>query len=511
MSTPATSAARIRHAGGVALALLTLAVYAVTLTSGWLEYDDDWLVRDNPFFTAPTLEGLARIWVDLSRETRLALGAEYLPVRDTSEWLAAISLGVGPTSHHAIDVALYLAACFALRSWLHRALPERALVVEVCVLLFATHPVHVESVAWIAGRKDVLALLFSALALRAYASDDPRARRVLAPLAIALACLAKATSVVLPLLLVAHDLLRPRAPDRAALALSLVPALGALALHLRVGATVGMLASLPGGSRAAALMTMAPVLFRYLGLSVGALPSSIAHDVPERSLADPIAWLALGGAALAIAGCALAWRRGARVPAIALAWMLVALAPVSQVAAPLQNRMADRYLLLAVLGPLLSIAAAIDHAPPRLRASIAALAIAACTALGALRALTFAEPITLWVEAAALAPADTVGPYQLAMATRDHDPARAEAAFREAMRRDGLRTEDGRRALNNLAILLADQGRLDEAIALLELALPRYRDDPRIRRNLATLYEAVGATERAAALRAELAARFAEE
>ena len=505
--------ARLDRAVPWLLALAVVLVYAPSLDAGWLGLDDDWLVRDNPYLERPTGAALAAIWGDLSRTTRLVLGAEYLPVRDTSHWLEASIAGVSAGVARGVSLAIYIGAVLLAREWLLRAFPSSSLTAELAAWLFALHPVHVESAAWIAGRKDVLALFFVAAALLAHRALDPRARRLAVPILTLLACLSKSMAVVVPALLVADDWLARRRPDPIELGASALAAAGALAVHLHVGSSVGMLAPLPGGSRAAAFATMGPVVLRYLGLSLGVVPGSIAYEVPERSALDPVglgAWAfvcALGVAAALIA------RRGDRVPAFALAWLGIALAPVSQVLAPLQNLMADRYLVVAVLGPCVLVGWGIAEiasrgARPGLVRGLAASLVIGASALALLRVQSFADPELLWTEASERAPSRPLGPYQLGTLHQERGELdRAEAAFREALRRDAMRTDAGRRSANNLAILLARSERTDEATTLLERAVERYPHDPRVRHNLAILLDPRD-PERARALREEVERRF---
>jgi tetratricopeptide (TPR) repeat protein len=508
---PAPSARRSPWLDAAALALFVALAYAPSVSSAWLSYDDDWLVRDNPVMCDASAHALRTIAADLSVPARLSLGAEYLPVRDLCVWLEARAFGVEPLPMRAVSVVLYAAACVLLLLWARRV----PLVPLLAVWLFALHPAHVESVAWLAGRKDQLALLWTAAALLAYASERASLRRALVPLFVALACFSKATSVVLPLLLLAHDALARRRPDALALALAAVPAALATLVHVRVGASVSMLAALPGGSRSAAVATMAPVFWRYVGLSFGVLPPSLAHAVPNRTFAEPVVLAALAALAALIALAVYAWRRGERRPAVALAWFCVALLPVSQVLAPLQNRMADRYLLVAVFGPCLALAAlaeaAVSRARPRLQAALRATLIAACLWLTAPYAALFAEPVALFSDLTAREPASPLGPYQLAMALGARaEHAQAELAFREALRRDALRTSVGRRAANNLSTLLAASGRRDEAIALLRRARAAAPEDPKVLHNLAVLLDERGDRAEARALLEHLVQRFPE-
>src|SRR5687767_7833773 len=137
------------------------------MTAGFLIIDDPWLIAQNPFLQAPSLDGLVAIWTDLSLKTRQALGTEYLPVRDTSHWLEAMLVGIHAPFMHVVNILIYAAAVVLLfvatKPAFNRVLPSLA-----AISLFALHPLHAESVAWLAGRKDVLALFFVAGALYAH-------------------------------------------------------------------------------------------------------------------------------------------------------------------------------------------------------------------------------------------------------------------------------------------------------------------------------------------------------
>jgi hypothetical protein len=191
-----------------ALLLAVTAVYAAVLPAGLLNYDDAWLITTSPFLRAPTLAELGRAWTLFDLDTRLVLGAEYLPVRDTAAWLLARVFGVSGPVFHLAQLGLYLGAVTALRGCLRRVCRDPA-VAEVTAWLFALHPAHVESVAWAAGLKDALSLLFLTLAMRAHAEERRWRAAVVASLT-ALACLSKGASVVAPLLLLAVDLLARR-------------------------------------------------------------------------------------------------------------------------------------------------------------------------------------------------------------------------------------------------------------------------------------------------------------
>lgn len=538
---PTRLRARLDRYGALGLALALVVVYVASLRGGFLNYDDPWLIEQNPLLRRSGLDALLALWTDRGEATRLILGAEYLPVRDTSLWLEARLWGLSPHALRATNLVLYVAAALVFRAYLRRALPREPVLAEVTAWLFALHPVHAESAAWLAGRKDVLALLFMGLALWCYAGptagaspteagvDDSGAARTpepgsaMGPVAsvrpwdawrawaavplVLLACLSKGVAVVTPLLFVVHDLLVGRRPRFGLVGASLGAALGVLSLHVQVGRTMGMLAALPGGGRMAAVASMGPAWLEYLGRAFVPVGLSVSHEVPDRSATDLLGWLAYVPWT-ALLGLAL-WRarRGSRLELAALLWFAVALAPTSQILAPLQNRMADRYLLAPVLGPCL-LAASLLLRLGRRRAVVVAAVVTSWGFLSAERANLFADSVRLWSDAVEKT-TRSQAPYQLGMALRERgDDRAAEQAFRLAILRSGPGDETGRRAINNLSVLLGANGRHGEALALLAEAVRRFPMDPRVLNNLAELTARHGDPAEARRLFDELVRRF---
>ena len=161
-----------RRDPGLALVVValvaTVALYASTLTNGIINYDDTWLIRDNWIVKDPSIDSVRRIFFDLSFETRHVLGAEYLPVRDLSVMLDFALWGNHYGAHHATNLVLYIAAI-----WLwFGALVELGIdrkVAGIAILVWAVHPAHAESVAWLAERKGLLAVAFSGATALCYA------------------------------------------------------------------------------------------------------------------------------------------------------------------------------------------------------------------------------------------------------------------------------------------------------------------------------------------------------
>lgn len=495
--------------------LTTVVVYLPSLAGPLLGYDDDWLVTRNTILHDPSLGALGRIWLDLSRPTRLVLGAEYLPLRDTNLWLEARLWGLDPGPLRLSQLALYLGAVTALRAALHRAWPA-PIAVELATALFALHPVHAESVAWIASRKDVLALLFVALSLRAYVAER-RALRWLAPVAIGLACLSKSMSVAAPALLPTLDLLARRRPDWRVLAASVAVAALSLWPHLTVGATMHMVAPPLGGSRLTAALSMGPVWLRYLGLLLYPASLSIVHEVApltHLTAASAAGWALLG--LWAATGAALWWRRDRPLALVTFVWFAAPLAPVSQIAFPLQNAMADRYAFLSVTALGIAVGAGVNAAVSQLRADwrraavlAAALAMGAPASRAAERAALFADEVALFTDAMAKAPGSCVPPYQIGVHRLEHgDVPGAITALEAALARCAPPAETARRATTNLARALVAAGRLADAERVLRAGRAAWPDDPKQLANLMRVVARRGGHAEARSLFDELRRRF---
>ena len=144
----------------VALLACTLLAYLPALQAGYI-WDDDKYVTDN--LTLRTTAGLARIW------TEIGAVPQYYPVVHTTFWIEYHLWGLEPLGYHLNNVVLH--ACNALLLGL--LLWKLGLRGGwVAALVFALHPVHVESVAWITERKNVLSAFFYLLALLSYLRFD---------------------------------------------------------------------------------------------------------------------------------------------------------------------------------------------------------------------------------------------------------------------------------------------------------------------------------------------------
>jgi tetratricopeptide (TPR) repeat protein len=143
------------------LGLITLAVYWPSLTHGFLAYDDQAYVTENPQVRAGlTWPGV--VWAFKSFSV-----ANWHPLTWLSHMLDCQLYGLNPAGHRLTNLLLHTASTLLLFLFLNRI--TGALWRSACVAaLFAWHPLHVESVAWVAERKDVLSAFFFMLTLWSY-------------------------------------------------------------------------------------------------------------------------------------------------------------------------------------------------------------------------------------------------------------------------------------------------------------------------------------------------------
>jgi len=186
-------------AGAALIVALTAVAYAPALRGGFV-LDDNILLTDNRLIKAS--DGVYRFW--LTTES-----IDYWPVTNTDLWLEWRLWGMQATGYHVTNLLLHIIAALLIWAVLRRmAIPGAFLA----ALLFAVHPVNVESVAWIAQRKSVLAMVFFLLSILAYLIADERtgsrarastARRWywFSVAAFAVAMLSKGSVAILPLLL----------------------------------------------------------------------------------------------------------------------------------------------------------------------------------------------------------------------------------------------------------------------------------------------------------------------
>ena len=394
---------------GLLLAQLTLALYLPVQSFDFINMDDPTYVTQNHRVQGGlTMEGLR--W----SLTNLEAGF-WQPIVWLSHMLDCELYGLDPGGHHWTSVLIHAGSTillFLVLSYMTGATWASALVAA----LFAIHPLHVESVAWVAERKDVLSGLFWFLTMGAYAVyvREPSIRRYLfVVLSFVLGLLSKPMAVTLPFVLLLLDYWplgrfddprtafdRWRTPLRtpgARLVAEKVPliimsvlfGLIAYAAEQNVGALPSV-TSHPIDVRAAnALLSYALYLKKTIW------PVDLIAFYPHMGMPALGQLLVSAALILSITAMVLGFRRQAPYLAIGWFWYLGTLVPVIGLVQIGSHAMADRYTYLPLVGLFIMLAFGLKEAFPRARRGRAFLALATAGMLAGMMVMTHLQ-IKTW-------------------------------------------------------------------------------------------------------------------
>ena len=480
------------------LLLAVLAVYSQVATHAFINFDDPIYVTENSHVRSGlTWDGVAWAFTTFH-------DSNWFPITWLSHMLDVQLFGVDSGWHHLISVFLHALSTLLLFIILRRMTGARwpsALV----ALIFAIHPLHVESVAWIAERKDVLSTLFWMLALLAYSdyvARRTRARYLLTLVVFCLGLMAKPMLVTLPVVLILIDFW----PLRRGLQLvekipffvaSLASSIVAFVAHQRGGA-VATLEVIPLASRIEnALITYVVYILKTFW------PTHLAifYPYPLQSLVAPAI---LCGIALIIISALLvrAYQQRSYL-AVGWVWYLVTLLPVIGIIQTGSQARADRYTYIPMIG--LSIAltwGAAEHLKPwpRMQATLATAAALALITLSWFQVQTWHDDISLYRHAITAVPANYIAYYNLASALEAQGQTdEAIVQLREAVR---VRP-DYVPARAELGQLLATRGHPNEALQELQTAVRQRPDDAVAHYRLGSVLGSLGRANDAAAEFAE--------
>jgi protein O-mannosyl-transferase len=453
-----------------ALAAATLLVYTQTVRFDFVNYDDPDYVTNNPHVRGGLTAAAVR-WAFTSTEA-----ANWFPVTRLTHILDVQLFGLESGWHHAVNVALHLGAAALLFAFLNAATAARWPSAFVA-FVFALHPLHVESVAWIAERKDVLCALFWFLAFWAYA----RRRWPLVYTAFALGLMSKPMIVTLPFVLLLLDVWPLRRGIRLREKLPLFAMSAA-------GAAITLIAQSGSGAvKPAAAISIANAIVSYgvyLLKTVAPLDLAVFYPYPASIPAWQVALAAAALAAITLA--ALRARNSAPYLLIGWLWFLGTLVPVIGFVQVGAQARADRYMYVPMVG-LAIIAAwgAADLLRGRVRLQ-AALAGAVLLALGgAAWAQTsyWHDSGTLFAHAVEVTDDNYVAEHNLGNYLMPID-GRLPDAVRHLRTAASLRPESGQIHSDLGAALARMPGRADEAVAELRLAARLLPESPITHNNL---------------------------
>jgi tetratricopeptide (TPR) repeat protein len=447
------------------LALAVLAAYGPVWRAGFITFDDPVYVTANPHVQG----GLS--WAGLIWAFTTGDATNWHPLTWVSHMLDFQIYGMNPAGHHLTSVALHLAnsiLLFLLLQRMTKAMWSSAMVAA----LFALHPMHVESVAWVSERKDVLSTLFWMLAVGAYVRYVENLKSQISNfkffyigsvVLFGLGLMAKPMLVTLPFILLLLDywpLQRLRPPAVRLLAEKMPWFILAAAscvvtfLAQQRGGAMASLASVPLGAR----LENVPIAYaRYLGKTFWPADLAVYYPLPRQW---PVWEVACATALLALITAWVIWRaRAQRYLAVGWLWFLGMLAPVIGLVHVGSQSMADRYDYLPSVGLYIMIIWAAREWVPRLGAQapviLAGMAVAGCLAATPIQVRCWKDSETLYRHALAV-------------------------------------TEQNGAMENNLGKLLFEKGRVDEALPHLIRAVAFAPDYPNPHFNLGNALLAKG-------------------
>jgi tetratricopeptide (TPR) repeat protein len=499
------------------LALTTTLAYGGAIRNDFVNYDDPQYVVDNPYVR----RGLSRegfIWAWTT-----TLGANWNPLTWLSLQLDAQLGNMAPAAFHLTNVAIHVANSLLIFAAL-RLLTVACWRSAAVAALFALHPLHVESVAWVTERKDVLSTLFGFAALLAYgwyARRPAALRYFVVAVALALSLLAKPMLVTLPCLFLLLDYwpLGRCARNASGLGgelkeeeggkrlpklvwekvplffLSAAACLVTMRAQTGAGAVEGF-EILPLKARAANALV---ACITYLRKTVWPNDLAVLYPHPRDQLPT---WqvVACGAMVAGITAVAVGERRRRPYIVVGWLWFVGTLVPVSGLVQVGGQALADRYTYVPLIGIFIAaVWRAAEWSSPRRTQT--AVWVGAVTLLAVLIALTrlqvevWRNSVTLWRHTLAVTRDNAVAHLNLGQALEGVDLAAAMEHYREAIR---IRPDDPEGYVN-LGAALQKQGRLPAALDTFHSAVARFPFDAKARLNLAQALEKQGDMEGAGA------------
>ena len=477
---------------GAALLALVLSCYAPSLRGGFL-WDDDTNVSENPALRSA--RGLVYIW------TEPRASQQYYPLTYTSFWLEYRLWGPWPPGFRLTNLLLHATVAILLWRTLERLAVPGAWVAAAA---FALHPVHVESVAWITERKNLLSAALYFTALLAHL----RGRRALTLLFFVLALLSKTAVLTLPAALLVIAWWQRGRITRA----ELWPTLPLFAIGLPFAALTTWLEHGQVGAAGAAwslgvlarLLVAARALLFYAGKLL--VPLELNFIYPRWST-EPLSPGQFVPLAIVVAVGLLLWRLSGRLGRGPLAGLLVfavTLAPALGFVDfyfQLYSFVQDHLQYLASAGLLATVVGlatpVVRRLPARVGPFLAAVWLAALGALTVLGAQRFTSEEALWTSVLAANPRAAMADINLGL-LRERERRFDEAAERY---RHAVDHGDGQRdkALNNLGRLFELRGRRDEAREQYRAAIAENPQNAEAQNNLGALLAADRRTDEALA------------
>jgi len=468
------------------LLIATFAVFWQLTHHEFLIYDDDSYVTDN-LHIKTGLNYRNMLWAFTTIEA-----SNWHPITWLSHMVDVQLFGMNPAGHHLTSVFFHVANTLLL-FFLFQSSSGSFWKSFVLASLFGLHPLHVESVAWVAERKDVLSALFwllTMLAYSRYASRRNKPAYALALILFALGLMAKPMLVTLPFVLVLWDIwpLRRYSPisgEGERLSLLLLEKVPFFILAA-ASCVITYYAQQAGG--AVSSMRSVPFDFRLVNALVSywdymwklVWPKKLAIIYPLPATRTLFAGIIAGSALTGVSAVFWYWRQ--RYPHLLVGWLwfLGTLVPVIGLVQVGEQAMADRYTYLPSIGFFLMIVWGVSSITGHCQSGakiFSVLTVAACMALLPMtwiQAGYWHDSVTLFSHATKVVPGNVTALVGLGQAYAGRkNLAAAQTAFQEALR---LSPENARTHAE-WGFTLEMAGNYDEALSHYREAVrinPRY-------------------------------------
>ncbi|MBW1923258.1 MAG: tetratricopeptide repeat protein [Deltaproteobacteria bacterium] len=483
------------------LLALTLIVFRQVGHHEFINYDDPLLITENRHIA----EGLTWDGVRWAFTTHHALN--WHPLTWISHMLDVELFRFQPGAHHLSSLILHMANTLLLFLALHRMTGTlwRAGFVAA---FFAVHPLHVESVAWAAERKDVLSTFFwmaATLAYARYAERPGGPAYLLVMVLFIMGLLSKPMVVTLPFVFMLLDYwpLRRLNGSHAGsgpifrLILEKIPllALSAASSVVTIWAQRSWGAIIPFDTLPLTARIQNAVLSYATYVAKTLWPSGLAVFYPHPRR---IPWTDVTTAALFLAMISLgvaALRKNRGYLPVGWLWFLGTLVPVIGLIQVGSQAMADRYTYIPLIGIfIIGVWGLYDLTGLALRGrvipkAVLGAAVVALAVTASVQVSYWRDSVTLYRHALEMTEQNGVAHYNLGVALeRLGDTGRAMEHYREALRINPRNDM----ALNNLGRVLAGQGRYGDAVSCLKKALVLRPANVRARTNLGVVLSRVG-------------------
>lgn len=423
---------------GILVALLAFIIFLPALTNDFVTWDDDVFIYENKGITSMGADFFTWIFTNME--------AQWSPLRWLSHAIDYKLWGLNPAGHHLTSVILHALNTFLVVVLVAKLFEcarahspslsventhhfkRRALVASIVTgLVFAVHPLRVESVAWVSARKDVLYALFTLVSVLFYlkystvtSKKEKAPYYLLSLFSFIMAVMSKAMAFTLPFVFIILDMyplkriaLRSFFKKHGVLLekipffiVSIASIIITISAHEEMDAIVSLQRS--------PLLARIPVVFKSLSFYLIKMvwPSNLAPFHPYPSEISPLTFDYIGSFVLVTAitvFCIVSWRRGKSIWIAVWAYFVITLLPVLGIVRVGAYFAAERYTYMPSIGPFLLIGVGVsllwekadrkDHMflyNKKLIISVCALTIALLSIVTVRQTRVWKNSITLW-------------------------------------------------------------------------------------------------------------------